>query len=94
MTDVKYPNVNVDLVGEDGNAFAILGRVNAALKQAGVSQEERDLFRKEATSGDYDHLLQTVMSWVNVDSDMDDGAILDDENDSDDYGYADQKNFD
>lgn len=60
----KYPNITVKLVGEDGNAFAILGRVAHALRRAGVSADEIANFRKEATSGDYDHLLQTCMRWV------------------------------
>ena len=64
--NVKYPDITVRLVGEDGNAFAILGRVTRALKQAGISHEERDEYWDEATSGDYDHLLQTTMRWVNV----------------------------
>jgi len=62
----KYPDVNVVLVGEDGNAFFILGKVMKALRRADVSPEEISEFQKEATSGDYDHLLQTTMQWVNV----------------------------
>ncbi len=62
----KYPNVHVRLVGEDGNAWAILGRVSAALKRAGIGKEESDAFFAEATAGDYDHLLQTAMRWVDV----------------------------
>jgi hypothetical protein len=61
---VKYPEVYVPLVGEDGNAYAILGRVTRALKRAGVSAEEVAEFRAEATSGDYDNLLRTVLAWV------------------------------
>jgi hypothetical protein len=60
----RYPEVQVQLSGQDGNAFAILGRTAAALRQAGVPQEEIDSFFAEATSGDYDHLLQTTMAWV------------------------------
>jgi len=60
----RYPDVQVQLSGEDGNAFAILGRTAAALRAAGVPQEEIDEFFTEATSGDYDHLLQTTMAWV------------------------------
>lgn len=63
----KYPQVKVKLVGEDGNAFAILGRVTKALRKGGVSREEADAFLHEAMSGDYDHLLGTVMDWVDVD---------------------------
>jgi hypothetical protein len=64
--EVKYPEVKVKLVGEDGNAFAILGRVSAALKKAGVEKSERDAYFVEATAGDYDHLLRTTMAWVST----------------------------
>jgi hypothetical protein len=60
----RYPDVQVQLSGEDGNAFAILGRTAGALRRAGVPQEEIDQYYAEATSGDYDHLLQTTMRWV------------------------------
>lgn len=66
MSDVRYPEVTVSLIGEDGNAFAILGKVNRALREHGVSTAECDEFLEEAKSSDYDHLLQTVMKWVNV----------------------------
>lgn len=59
-------DVEVQLVGTDGNAFAVLGAVSKALQRAGVSKEERDEFMAEATSGDYDHLLATAMQWVEV----------------------------
>lgn len=62
----KYPNVSVKLIGEDGNAFVILGKVLKALKKAGVPKDEMEKFKSEAISGDYDHLLQTVMKWVEV----------------------------
>ena len=61
---VKYPHVSVKLVGEDGNAFAILGRVTKAMRKAQVDPTEIKAFQNEATSGDYDHLLATVMRWV------------------------------
>jgi hypothetical protein len=63
--DALY-DVTVQLSGNDGNAFAILGRVQAALRKAGASQEAIRDFLDEAKSGDYDHLLQTAMKWVNV----------------------------
>jgi len=59
-----YPDILVQLTGEDGNAFAILGRTAGALRAAGLPQEEIDDYFAEATSGDYDHLLQTTMCWV------------------------------
>ena len=69
---VKYPEIYVPLVGEDGNAYAILGRVSKALKRAGVSKEEVAEFHAEATSGDYNHLLRTVISWVSEGSEEED----------------------
>jgi hypothetical protein len=63
-TEPRYPDICVQLSGEDGNAFAILGRTTAALRSAGLGQEEIDQYYTEATSGDYDHLLQTTMRWV------------------------------
>jgi hypothetical protein len=63
-TQPRYPDIQVQLTGEDGNAFAILGRTAAALRHAGVPQEEIDAYFAQATSGDYDHLLQTTMTWV------------------------------
>lgn len=61
----KY-QVEVQLVGEDGNAFAILGRVQGALRKAGATKEELDQYFAEATSGDYNHLLRVTMDWVEV----------------------------
>ena len=63
---MQYPNVKVNLIGQDGNAFAILGSVSKAMHKAKIPQKEIDIFMKEATSGNYDHLLQTVITWVDV----------------------------
>jgi hypothetical protein len=62
----KFPNVKVDLIGYDGNAFVILGRVQKAMRLEKVPKEDIDSFMKEAMSGDYDHLLQTVTKYVVV----------------------------
>ncbi|MGC0225616.1 hypothetical protein [Pseudooceanicola nitratireducens] len=61
--DNKYPQISVKLSGEDGNAFAILARRARAARKAGLDRDEIDAFRKEATSGDYDHLIQTALGW-------------------------------
>ncbi len=62
----KYPDITVQLTGKDGNAFNILGIYLQAMRRAELSQEERDAFQAEATSGNYDHLLATCMEWFNV----------------------------
>ena len=53
------------LTGEDGNAFSILGRAKRALLKAGREDEVQE-YMEEATSGDYDHLLQVTMRWFEV----------------------------
>ena len=63
---MKYPEVEVQLTGTDGNAFSIMGKVNRALRRAGVSKEEQELYLEEATAGNYDHLLATTMMWVTI----------------------------
>ncbi len=62
--EVKYPNIEVQLSDQDGNAMMIIGRVSKALRRAGVGVDEREAFTVEAKSGNYDHVLQTVMRWV------------------------------
>ena len=81
MSEPKYPSINIKLVGEDGNAFSILARVNEAVRE---SDEDVDIsaFRKEAMSGNYSHLLCTVMNWFSVDADE---AQEDDEFETCDY---------
>ena len=58
-------NIKVKLVGEDGNAFAILGKVKQALRRAG-KDDLATQYIKEATTGDFDHLLQVTMEYVDV----------------------------
>lgn len=66
MINIKHPEVHVPLVGQDGNAFAILGRVQRAMRARGVPEEEVAEYFAEASSGDYDHLLATTMRWVST----------------------------
>lgn len=62
----KYPHIEVELSGQDGNAFFIIGRVVSALRRAGVPADEVQSFQTEAMSGDYDNVLRTVMATVEV----------------------------
>lgn len=45
------------LVGVDGNAYAVMGYVQRAMRTANMSQEEREAYREDAMSSDYNHLL-------------------------------------
>lgn len=64
-SEPKY-DVEVELSGRDGNAFNIIASVVNAMKRAHIPEEEIRAFKREAKSGDYDHLLQTCMRYVNV----------------------------
>ncbi len=61
---VKYPHIEVQLSGEDGNALFIIGRVRKAMRRAKLDRAEVEAFTAEATSGDYDNVLQTAMRYV------------------------------
>jgi len=60
-----HPEIRVQLSEHDGNAFMILGLCQRAARQAGLSEAKIDAFTEDATSDDYDHLIQTAMSWFN-----------------------------
>jgi len=53
------------LIGQDGNAFNILGKARRALRLAGRG-DEWAAFEVEATAADYQHLLAVVMKWFEV----------------------------
>jgi hypothetical protein len=70
MTDETRPVLKV--VGEDGNAFAILGRAHRAARKVGMPEEQWKAIQAEATSGDYDNLLVVMMKHFICDEDGDD----------------------
>lgn len=61
MNTEKRKTPILKLVGEDGNAFSILGRWTRAARKAGWNKEDIDAVMKEAQSADYNHLLSTIM---------------------------------
>ena len=50
------------LVGEDGNAFAIMGRVARSLKRKGWSHRAIVTVQGHMMDGDYNHLLRVATS--------------------------------
>lgn len=66
----------IELVGRDGNAFSIIGRVMSAwnrLKRRDIATE----FQSRATEGDYNNLLRMAVTYsreedVELDEDEDD----------------------
>lgn len=59
-------DIIVQLVGQDSNAYNLLGICRRAIKCARLPESEIEAFTKEATSSDYNHLLITCTEWFNV----------------------------
>ena len=68
MYEMKGPlsKPTVKLIGQDGNAFSVMGLVKKALKHAVADKEYIDKYLKESTVGDYSYLLAVSMEYVNV----------------------------
>lgn len=62
---VRY-DVKVKLIGQDGNAFSIIGQVSQALKRAGYRDAALEWAKAAMDCGSYDELLQLAMSTVEV----------------------------
>lgn len=60
-TETKLPPVKLKLVGQDGNAYLIMGRFQAAARKAGWPKAEIEKVLDDARSSDYNHLLYTIM---------------------------------
>ena len=60
-TETTIKKVKLELIGLDGNAFAVLGAFSRQAKKEGWSKKEIDVVMTEAKSSDYDHLLQTII---------------------------------
>ena len=63
--EIEFKKPKVKLVGTDGNAYAILAKIRKALRECG-QLDKVEKFTKEATSGDYDHLIQTCFKYANI----------------------------
>lgn len=55
--------LNLELVGVDGNAYAIMGLFRRQARREGWSEQEIETVIEEAMSGDYNHLLSTIMTY-------------------------------
>lgn len=63
----------VELIGSAGSAFMIIGKAKKAIQdyynKKGDNKKGKEIAEEyfaEATSGDYDHLLQTTMKYCEV----------------------------
>lgn len=59
--DLNFIPADLDLVGQDGNAFSVLGQVRRALIKAGNPPETVKIITDEMMSSNYDYLLGIAM---------------------------------
>ena len=55
--------INLDLCELDGNAFSLMGAFRKQARREGWDAKEIDAVMTECQSGDYGHLLQTLMKY-------------------------------
>ena len=63
---MSITGLELELIGIDGNAYAIMGECSRVLKRAGLYDEFWSKYYAEATSGDYDHLLATTIDYFDA----------------------------
>lgn len=54
--------MQVELDGQ--NAYFVMGMTQRELRKVGLSQEELDKYFQEATSGDYNNLLEVTRLYI------------------------------
>lgn len=79
----NLPQVQMELVGADGNAFSILGRFKREARKQGWDAESISKVTNHAMTGDYNNLLVTISSFVE-----DIGEDEEEDEEWDDDGYA------
>ena len=63
MSKLVNKTVKLDLVGVNGNAFAIMGVFQRQAQREGWTQDEIKQVLDEAKSSDYYHLLCTISDY-------------------------------
>ena len=58
----EQKKVKLDLDVLDGNAYSLIGAFSKAARRQGWTPDEIKVVMDECMSGDYDHLLQTLMA--------------------------------
>lgn len=59
--------VEFNMIGQDGNAFVLLGGWRRQARREGWSNEDINKVVNKATSGDYNNLLSTLSAHCNMD---------------------------
>jgi len=66
MTTQTYtgPKASVQLAGQDGNTFAIVGRVSDAMRRQGLAAHVADYRRRVMAAKSYDEVLQITLQYA------------------------------
>ena len=79
--------IDFDLVGQDGNAFFLVGAWRKQARRDGWSSEDIDKVVGEATSGDYNHLISTLAAHSDSSDEDDEWEDWDDYNEDEGLGW-------
>lgn len=60
--------INFNLIGQDGNAFVLLGGWQRQARREGWSNKDINKVVNNATSGDYNNLLSVLSAHCSMDS--------------------------
>mgnify|MGYP001589215783 len=58
--------IRVRLIGENGNAFNLIGLVDNALRKAGQLEKAKEFLGKAMQAGSYNDLLCLCMEYVDI----------------------------
>lgn len=59
-------NLKVQLVGQDGNIFNLIGIVSKQMKRNGYSDQVNEFIKDITSSKSYNEALRKITTWVNV----------------------------
>jgi hypothetical protein len=62
----KIIKPEVELIGEDGNVFLMMGQCSKALRRAGQSKEGIEMSQKVLQASDYDEALSIMMDYCDI----------------------------
>lgn len=64
LENLKGKQLDLRLVGIDGNAFSLMGAFRQQAKKENWTKQEIDLVIEEAMSSNYSHLLSTLTQFT------------------------------
>ena len=66
MSEIKYPNITVELIDQDGNAFNLIGITAKAIRQNVGNDAAKEFLDEAMSMGSYDLLLAYIGRTVHV----------------------------